>query len=219
MLVTDRKILSQWLKVLRLTPGEKIILGNGEGWESGAKIEKISAGQAEIILERAQLVAAEPEKESALYLAILKRENFEWSVQKGTEAGIRKFYPVISERTVKQALNLDRLRIVAREAAEQSGRGWVPEVAEILSLPHAIEHAIRSQTGVFWCSGEAKENLQVVVKKSLLRPGVFVGPEGGWSETENELAITKGCYPVSLGKLTLRAETAATIASYLISAD
>ena len=84
-----------------------------------------------------------------LYCAVLKRENFEWVVQKCTELGIRAIIPIVTTRTVKTGLKMDRLRIIAKEAAEQSGRGIIPVINNPLEFDRALEEA-KHQQNIFF---------------------------------------------------------------------
>lgn len=73
-------------------------------------------------------------KDVWLCMAIVKKDNFEWIVEKGTEIGVNHFVPVVAERSEKKDLNMERLIKIAREASEQSGRGTVPEIHPVMTL-------------------------------------------------------------------------------------
>jgi 16S rRNA (uracil1498-N3)-methyltransferase len=149
----------------------------------------------------------DPEKMIHLYAAVLKRENFEWIVEKATEVGAHSIHPILTERTVKMKLNEERLLKIAKEAAEQSGRGIIPRIETVISASEAF-------------SGASGQKLFLEPGGEAFPPGtagelsLFVGPEGGWSESESAIARESGCIPVRLGQTILRAETAAVIAVY-----
>ena len=217
ILVSDLELLNQWRNVLRLKVGEEVILSDGNLNEVRGKILKLSSDMAFVQVLEKWKNEAEPEIELTLYLSLLKKENFEWAAEKVTEIGVRKIIPIITERTVKMNLNKERLQKIVREAAEQSGRGLVPEIHEVVKFEEALEEAKKDNGVNLIFEPEA----EVVLDSSLRwndkkKLGVFIGPEGGWSEKELDLARQCGARVVSMGKLTYRAETAAIVASSLL---
>ena len=138
--------------------------------------------------------------------------------QKAVEAGIKEIVPVISKRAVKLNLNLKRLNKIIREAAEQSERGIMPILNKPLELSKAIKESQSNNLNLFFDrnGSEFSEVLGIIKKDDLKKIGIWIGPEGGWGEEEVKIAKENNFKIVSLGKLTLRAETAAIIASYLI---
>lgn len=211
LIIKDGELINQIKNVLRLTVNEKIILVDGEQKEVLAKI--INLNKEEIILnilERKDNMA-EVNRQVTLFCSILKKENFELVVQKATECGVKKIIPIISNRTVKTGLKMERLEKIIKEAGEQSGRGILPEIEEPVSLVEAFSLAQANDLNLFFdLSGD-------LFKPEILgsKVGVFIGPEGGWEEKELNLAKEKGFMITSLGSLTLRGETAGIIASYL----
>jgi 16S rRNA (uracil1498-N3)-methyltransferase len=120
--------------------------------------------------------------------------------------------PIITERTIKLGLNQERLLKIVKEAAEQSGRGMVPEIVEPLKLAEAIIQAQENDVN-FFCHF-SKKRLNKLVSKGQI--GLFIGPEGGWSDEEVKMAKKANFEVVSLGENVLRAETAAIVGSYLV---
>lgn len=211
LIVDDAELSSQLSKVLRLKSGDEVILCDGNGFEARAEIRSIRATSASFKLGKKERVVSEPESSVTLYCSILKRENFDLVVQKATEVGVKKIVPLICERTVKQELKADRLAKIAKEAAEQSGRGVVPVIGAPLSLSDAFtEGAKYGELFLFDPTGAPLSSATSTARTVAL----FVGPEGGWSDAELGLAKQSGMQIVSLGALTLRAETAAIIASF-----
>lgn len=217
--VSDKQMLHQWRSVLRLSTGDEVILVNEQGSEVLARISALGQDLAELDVVRELRTAATRTKEATLYLSVLKRENFEWAAQKAAELGIGTIQPVITERTVKLNLNLERLRKIVREATEQSGRTSAPEVHPPLELQTALSRA-REAGGLnlfFDTKGESLHSRRLAWSlRRAKKAGLFIGPEGGW--TENELASAKeaGCKTASFGGFTLRAETAAVAAVYAV---
>lgn len=212
MLISNPELVNQIRRVLRLQVGEQIILCDGKSREALVKITEIGNNIKTQVIE-----INENKSESSvygiLYCAVLKKENFEWVCQKATEVGVKEITPIITQRTVKLNLKHDRLQKILKEAVEQSGRSIIPILNPIIDLKTAIEQAKNNNLNIiFEQSGESFKNLKLETKKV----GIFIGPEGGWDEKEIKFAKENGFIFASMGKTTLRAETAAIIASYLV---
>lgn len=212
MIVADHDIVRQVKDVLRLCVGEKIIISDGVDKEAEAEILELTKKYLKLNVLAIRKNDKEPERFVTLYCAILKRENFEWVVQKAVETGVKKIVPVITDRTVKSALNLVRLQKIAKEAAEQSGRGTVPEIVAPVKWSKAISDLPVGQLNLF-CHFGGKQIKEIRLRDKKV--GVWVGPEGGWSEKEMAEAKKKDSEIVSLGNTVLRAETAATVGSFV----
>lgn len=199
--------------VLRLKKGEPVVLSDGGGAEATATIVAMEEGGVQLMVELLERSKREPEREVVLYCSLLKRENFEWAVQKATEVGVSRIVPIQSLRTIKLGVKRDRLEKIIREAAEQSGRATVPTLEEAQTLSKALAHAhTHPYRWFFDLDGTPAASIKRTASAST---AIFIGPEGGWDAAERNEAEAAGCAVVSLGPLTLRAETAATIASYL----
>jgi 16S rRNA (uracil1498-N3)-methyltransferase len=212
--IDNFEIYNQIRNVLRLKPGEQIILFDGNLNEAQAEILNIDSENKTIdtILIKKTKIDRASDKEVILYCSILKRENFELVVQKVTEIGISKIVPIICERTIKTEIRKERLEKIIKEASEQSGRITVPELKDAISFDQAIESAKENDSNLlFDISGELVKSYETNPHKI----GLFIGPEGGWSEEELELAKSSNFKTIRLSELTFRAETAAIIASYL----
>ncbi|MBI4837296.1 MAG: 16S rRNA (uracil(1498)-N(3))-methyltransferase [Candidatus Portnoybacteria bacterium] len=222
--ITDKEIVNQIKNVLRLGPGSRVVLGDGKSSEVLAEISEIKKDYIGLKAVEKSRNENEPERRVVLYCSILKRENFEWVVQKATEVGVAEIASIVTERTVKLNLRYDRLNRIIKEAAEQANRVVMPILREAMDFSVALEDANNNDINLFFdFSGE---NIKKFLDSRLCgndkwavepkKIGVFIGPEGGWSEKELEMARSgKNFKIVSLGKLTLRAETAAVVASYL----
>lgn len=209
-IVLEDEAARQMSQVLKLKTGERVILCDGHGIQATYQVAEISKGRVGLVrVDEPDAVPTESRHVVTLYAAILKRENFEWLVQKSTECGIYRIVPLLTRRTIKQGLKIDRLRDIAREAAEQSGRGRVPEISEPMLFSDALALATQSGTAYFFDIG-GKRYTGGGEKCSL-----FIGPEGGWDPEERAIAIESRAMIADLGPRVLRAETAATVASYL----
>ena len=196
--------------VLKMKTGEHILLCDGKGHEAEYEILELGKGSVGLAqVGGVHEVEAEPEIHVTLYAAILKRESFEWAVQKAVECGVARIVPLVTRRTVKKDVKQERLQEIAKEAAEQCGRGVIPMVEEPMSLKEAMEDAKQNEKNYF-LDVEGEESL-----KSAASIGLFIGPEGGWDEEEISLAKKTGLSPVSLGPRVMRGETAVAIAVYL----
>ena len=135
------------------------------------------------------------------------------TIQKSVELGVSKIVPVFSERCVvkqeKKSNKTDRWQKIALEAARQSGRGIVPEVAEALTFDQALQDSKNRQFTLFpWEEEHGMTLKQAIEGKDLTDVGVFIGPEGGFSEEEADKACRSGALSVTLGPRILRTETA-----------
>lgn len=211
--VTDASFLNQIRNVLRMKKGDELTLCNGLGYERDFSI--IASSKEEVILEPVseKRPAYIPERKVILCLSIIKKDNFEVAAQKAVECGVSGIVPVISERTVKGNIDMERLRKIIREASEQCGRGSVPDISSPVILEEALSLSSSANIFVFHTDPDS------VSKKIDGEEGkvdfIFIGPEGGFSDKEIELFRSKGAIFKSLGNLILRAETAAAVSVYL----
>ncbi|MEZ4729821.1 MAG: 16S rRNA (uracil(1498)-N(3))-methyltransferase [Caldilineaceae bacterium] len=211
----------QLQRVLRLQPGTQIVLLDGAGRAFVAEIVTLSP---KVALGRilAQLPnPPEPTVQLTLYQCSLKADKFEWVLQKGTELGVSRFVPVISQRSIVRPASAllkkyERWQAIISEAAEQCGRGRLPELAQPLTWPNAITYA----QGIRLLPWEVQNTTLVTIRAALTafqtdtlpnsQPiNLLIGPEGGISEDEAAAAQAAGWQAVSLGPRILRAETAA----------
>jgi len=211
--IRDVDIVHQIIRVLRMRDGQELILCNGDGsdvrvWILGSTKDMVTVE----VIER-EKNGNESGKDVVLYCSILRRENFEWVAQKATEIGVREIVPLVTQRTVKLELKEERLKKIIQEAAEQSGRSVLPKLQIPMGFEQAAHEArLRGTTLFFDISGKELDKKMI---KSGGRVNIFIGPEGGWSEEEIEIAKKNKFNFVNLGKLVLRAETAAIIGTYL----
>lgn len=217
--INDIDRVNQIKNVLRHKVGDTLIVFDGKGNEIQVKISKVGKKAIKVIVQVVTKSTSKPKKEVVLHCSILKRDNFELVVQKTTEIGITKIVPIICERTIKTGLNQDRLGKIAIEAAEQSSRGVVPEILEPVSLSKAIEdcHGLRPRNDseviniIFDQSGQSLGLTKRLTNQPI---NLFIGPEGGWTNQELQFAKENDFEIISLGSTTLRAETAAIVATF-----
>jgi 16S rRNA (uracil1498-N3)-methyltransferase len=202
-------------RVLRLRAGATIALLDGSGM--AYPVHLIDPGSGRV--GAGEPVESEPRVAITLYVAPLKGDHFAYTLQKGTEIGAAAFVPVITARTVAAeagVAKLERWRRIAREAAEQSGRGRVPVVHAPQPFAAACATAAVGPALIPF-EGERGRSLGATIRSlgPIATLGLFIGPEGGFTEAEIAVATAAGILPVTLGRRILRAETAAAVASAL----
>ena len=202
------------LHVLRIKHGEKVLLCDGNGVDYKAVF--ISARQqgpvAVFTVEEMTLCKNEPKVPITLYQALPKGDKMEWIVQKCVEIGVKTIVPVQTMRTVVRAKNdvkkILRYERVAESAAGQSMRGTVPKIQPVVTFREALNQKGNSLWLVAY-EGERGETIRSVLKSLPPQPvGIWVGPEGGFDESEASALISCGAHSVSLGRRILRTETA-----------
>ncbi len=217
----------QIFSVLRMRQAQHIVVLDNQGWQYGVRLDKVSSDLVAGEIVSREKATGEPKTKLTLYQALLKKDNFEWILQKGTEIGIAKFVPLISQRCVVRHKALkpakkQRWQRIISEAAEQSGRGRLPILTEPITLAQALGNVNEFDRALVPWEREPEnaflDSLSDVIQGGSSRPAqiaVFIGPEGGFAEEEIEDAVKAGVQPVTLGSRILRSETAAMIASTL----
>lgn len=212
--VHDEALLRQWLKVLRYHEGDQLILFN-DTEERLYIIEKISGTDSVKLQLITDIERRIPQAQLYLLWSVLKKDKNDWVLQKGTELGVHKFVPIIADRSAKTGIQIERAHKIVTEAAEQCGRGDVPVVREPIQLAEAL--AEYAAVPLIICE-QYSEHANQVTDISLEKFGVLIGPEGGWSDAEKQRFTELQLPHITLSPFTLRAETAAIIAtSKLIS--
>lgn len=203
------------LRALRLHPGDDLQVLNGRGVRAMARIELIDRRTSKIRITTIDFAGANAGPYIVASLGILSdKSRFEWFVEKAVELGASEIIPLLSERA-EGRFNRDRAERIAVAALKQSQRLTLPVIREPLTLPRLLDEIARFDRA-FICheSAAVTDSLAGFLRDSP-RPGsllVMVGPEGGFSEREVELARDASATVASLGEARLRAETAALVA-------
>lgn len=201
--IPSAELHNQLKNVLRMPMHTKVSIFNGDGFDYLCSITAFGKDSVSLDVTEKSLNTVKPPRETWLFASIVKKANFEWIVEKATELGVSHIVPVVSDRTEKQGLNEIRLTKVSIEASEQSGRGTVPKIHDILKLAVCLEEFKDIKSIVWEPTGEK------YIKEDLVDiRGVYIGPEGGWTKEELELFEKRGVKIASLGPQILRAETA-----------
>lgn len=203
-------IAHQVSSVLRLRDGDEITLLDGLG---GSLLCRLERGDC-VVIERG-LAGGEPDRKVKVWQALLKGDHLEPVIRQGTELGISSFGLFVSERSVPRILSprkLERLRAIAREAAEQSERGIVPPIDEPITFAEALM-AAAPESVLLYERHEGKRLTELETPSS-----VFIGSEGGFSLAEVEAAERAGLAIAGLGPRILRSETVAVaVAAAILS--
>lgn len=215
---SEEKIIHQIKNVLRKKEGDKIIFLDGMGSEFIGIIYDISKN--EITLKKREINFYKKEffenenQKIILAPAILKKDNFEFVLQKCTEIGVRYFQPIISERTEKNNLNFERSEKILKEASEQSEKKFLPKLSETKTLQEFLQ---RSTSKNIFALEFNSENFRISDFEKKDGDIIFlVGPEGGWGEEDKKLFDEFSVKTISLGSQILRAETASISLSSLL---
>lgn len=212
--------------VLRLRVGERIGVLDNLGWLYEVGLTAVHRRQVTGEIVGKTAVDTEPTTHITLYQSILKRDKFEWVLQKGSEIGISRFVPVITERSLAQHVKdnkYDRWQRILTEAAEQAERGISPELAEACSFAQALAAAQTADLALIAWAREKEARLSALLAPLKQQPApriaLFTGPEGGFSPAEIEQARQANVRPITLGRRILRTETAAMVATAFILYD
>jgi 16S rRNA (uracil1498-N3)-methyltransferase len=218
LVLKDRSLVHQMKNVLKFHKGEQVIFFNDlkhyVGFDYVFELKSIERGSVALMFREKVENRRESSKKLILFQSLLKKDRFEEVLRHGTEIGIREFVPVLAARSEKKSLNRQRAETVLKEAAEQSGRAIVPKLHDVLTFEQAFMMAESTGNKVYFTSIDEKDN--VIYPSGERALNLFVGPEGGWDEKEVLKARSRNCEIISLGRLTLRAETAAIAASYTL---
>ena len=203
--------------VLRMKPGEEILVSDGQGRDFSCVIQQIEADR--VTARIADVEGEKRELSARLYLfqALPKGDKMELIIQKAVELGACEIIPVETKRCVvkldakKAQSKTARWNSIAESAAKQSKRQIIPRVHSVLGWKEALEYA----AGLDLCFIPYEEAADMRRTKELfaqvqagMSVGIMIGPEGGFCESEIEAAEEAGIYPVTLGRRILRTETA-----------
>lgn len=213
----DTMVLSgenaQHAKVLRLKEGEIILVCDGQGQECVCRVSQ-TAPETVLSVEDRRSSVSEPVVDVSVYVAFPKADKLEHVIQKATELGAREIIAFPSSRCVSRPdekslkKKLERWQKIALSAAQQSGRGRIPQVLVLNSFSAALSCAAQSDRALLFYENEDAYTLKMALEGSYRTVSLMVGPEGGLEEAEVSQAQEAGLKICSLGKRILRCETA-----------
>jgi len=227
----------QIARVLRMEPGDTIVVLDNSGWEIETQLTFVDPNAVRGDVVRRRLSSSEPRTKISVYQGALKSNRFEYALQKGTELGIVEFVPLISDRCVTSDLeSLEgkrrRWELIIQEAAEQCHRSRKPALRPVMLFAQVCEqvHHSAGMSLLLW-EGEKRTSLRDLLRgkgtgdsqgqsraasATPFSVNLVVGPEGGFTTEEVGIARRYGLVPVGLGPRVLRAETAAVVAAAAI---
>lgn len=215
--ISDPDIVHQWGRVLRIQPGQRLLLLDGRGHGFEVDITSVDKKHARWTVVNQQVLSGEPTLRITLASAVIRPERFEWLLQKATEIGVTGFVPVIADRSrgeVESAKGKrERWQRIIREAAEQSCRAVLPELTDPMPL-RSLQ--LPADAACLWLhEGQGTQPLRQHLHQQQNRElWIVTGPEGGFSDDETAwMAAQSRWYATGLGQRILRAETAPLVAA------
>lgn len=206
---------AQHAKVLRLKTGEQVLVCDGQGMECLCNVA--DSGAKEVVLDVMERRTCETEAavRVSVYMAFPKADKLEHVIQKATELGAYEIVAFPSARCVSKPdekslkKKLERWQKIAASAAEQSGRGRIPQVVVLKSFTEAVDRALQADKTLFFYENERATTLRMALESGTWKTvSLLTGPEGGLEEREVEQARNAGMEVCTLGKRILRCETA-----------
>ena len=205
--------------VLRMKPGEALLVSDGTGNDYQCEIERLEADRAVVRICQAFCSQMELPSRIWLFQGLPKADKLEFIIQKAVELGAEAVVPVATKKAVvrldekKAQSKRKRWQSIAESAAKQSKRSRIPSVETVMSLKEAFGFIKEQGFDLCLIPYEQAQGMETM-KEALAQVSsgqsiaVFIGPEGGFDESEIKLALEHGVRPVSLGKRILRTETA-----------
>ena len=211
--------------VLRLKPGDDILLLTGDGQEYSARIRSVNTDGVRVDVLSVHSSRTDPVVELTVALGFLKEKKMDELVRQLTELGMHRFQPFFARRTVsrpdegRMTTRVARWEKIARESLKQCRRGSVPEIRPSVSFDEVLSLTAQDDVKIVFWEQEASLSIPDAddpVRKKPLRITILLGPEGGLTEEEVQAARSNGFSVCSLGPRILRAETAVVAACALI---
>lgn len=218
LVVKDRTLLHQLRNVLRIQKNGAVVFFNDKNEFKGLdfvyELKNMERTSANFLFKEKTENMREPNRKLILFQSLIKKEKFEQILQHATEVGVFEIVPMVSARSEKKSLNIERCEKILREASEQSGRAVIPKFHKVLDLEKAVNFSKDSGFKTYFTHTKEKENM--IYGAGDRQVNLFIGPEGGWEEKEIFAFNRAGFRSVSLGRLTLRAETAALVSTFTL---
>ena len=202
------------IRVRRCGENEQVWAITGKGPACRCTITGADPSSAQLVIEEIADMWREPARRVTLYQALIRPGMMDLIVEQGTELGITRLVPLLTERVERGGAKIDRWRRVAEESAKQCGRGWIPEISATMEWNDFLEQKMANPLIV--AHDKTEQSLYEVIHEGRLIPnsgdiGVIVGPEGGLSGNELDDLRKLGSIEVNLGVRRLRSETSALV--------
>ncbi len=216
IIINDRDIIHKLGKVLRKKKGDTFVLFDQEANEYLVRIKELNPKEVICEFINKSFVDRELPVDITLYQSILKKDKFEWVLQKATEIGVRKIVPISTEFTIAKEYNsnkIKRYQKIIEEATIQSGGKIIPVLSPMTEFKDALLSLNPQDLNLICYEQEEENDLPVILNLGKNKKiNLFIGPEGGFSNFEIDLARQNSLQLVGLGKRILRSETAAIVA-------
>ena len=209
---------AEHVRVLRLRPGEDMIICDGEGTDYKCRLVRSDKDEAECEVIEVVPCQAEPSVKVTVLCGLPKGDKTDYIIQKCVEAGAAEILFFNASRCVAKPdtpeKKLERWRRISEEAAKQSGRGVIPRVDWCGEFADALNEAAHRELGLFMYETGEREKLDEVLTahKDVKTAAIITGPEGGFAPFEADLARLCGLHLCSMGERILRCETAPVVA-------
>ena len=217
---------AQHARVLRLREGEEVLVCDGEGLECLCAVVRCANQFTDLEVKERRSSSTEAAVRVSVYMAFAKSDKLEHVIQKATELGAYEIVAFPSARCVSRPddkslkKKLERWQKIAASAAEQSGRGRIPEVRTLGSFAETLREAVQADKALFFYENEHAVTLKMALSESPYRTvSILTGPEGGLEEKEVTQAREAGMQVCTLGSRILRCETAPLCALSAIMYD
>ena len=202
------------IQVLRLKGEEKLILFNGKDGEYLAHIHDFEKRKSSILLESFDAVNRESPVSITLNLAMIKPDKMDFAIQKAVELGVSTIQPLYSERSIikikanRLEKKMDHWLGIITGACEQSGRTALPTLKQPISLNNCIENELKNTLSVVMLPNAVDQLADLKDLEKDQAVSLFIGPEGGFTDNEEQQMQEKGVSAIQFGPRILRAETA-----------
>ena len=202
--------------VMRIKAGQKILFFNGDDGEFYGMINSIDKKKTTIkILSKKREITDLPKV--TLAFCPPKGNKLDFLIQKSTEIGVREFIPIISDHTINRKINIDRLKKIIIESAEQSNQIQLPNLQNSLSFDNFVKN-FSTSTILFADINSLNSSLEKIIEKKQSNYILLIGPEGDFSSKERQVILqNKNFKSFSLGSTILRSETAVIAGLVLIN--
>lgn len=201
-------------KVLRLKCGEEVLVCDGQGKECLCQVTSVSDGAVGLAVKQCRESESEAAVNVSVYMAFPKADKLEHVIQKATELGAYEIVAFPSGRCISKpdekslGKKVERWQKIAASAAEQSGRGRIPQVLILPSYKAALERAGAADKALLFYENERATTLKMALAGEYKTVSLLTGPEGGLEEKEVREAMDAGLSVCTLGRRILRCETA-----------
>lgn len=212
LLSMDEETARHITQVLRMKEGEVVGITNGKGAFAECKI--VSASKKSCALQPGEITQhPAPKKQITMAIGLLKNKSrMEWFFEKGTEIGVSRFVPLLTERTERQQFRLDRATSILISAMLQSQQYRLPEICAPLNFQTFIQQKVIGKALIAHCEpDDEKQYLHHFQNSNEIT--ILIGPEGDFTSAEIQLAKQHGYQAITLGATRLRTETAGIVAA------